>query len=206
MAESNEGDLSTEKGRKSDHSLVRRLRAGENDAATQLYLRYAGRLGALAWAKRGADLSSRLDPEDLVQSIFRTFFRHAAVGEYDVPDGEDLWRLFLVIALHKIRDAGSFHRAAKRDIRATKAGDVFDEAARGAETQDDQSLHELRMVIDDLMRELPQSQRTMVEMRIEGYKVEEIAEKVQRSKRSVERGLQEFREKLSQLINEEDVK
>src|SRR4051794_3013940 len=93
----------------SDRSLLRRFQGGRDDAATQLYLRYAGRLHALARAQSGADLKARVDPEDLVQSIFRTFFRRAARGDYEVPEGEELWQLFLVIALHKIRDAGSFH-------------------------------------------------------------------------------------------------
>jgi RNA polymerase sigma-70 factor (ECF subfamily) len=187
----------------SDRSLLQRLRDGEEDAATLLYLRYAGRLGALAQSQRGADLSARVDPEDLVQSIFRTFFRHAAEGDYDVPDGEDLWKLFLVISLHKISDVGAYHRAAKRSISATRSGPAFDEAAKEKPGQDEIALNELRLVIDEILGELPESQKLIVEHRIEGYRVEEIAEMTKRSKRSVERALQDFRLKLSNLISED---
>ena len=38
-------------------------------------------------------------------------------GDYDVPPGEELWGLLLVIALNKIRTEETFHRAAKRDVR-----------------------------------------------------------------------------------------
>ena len=72
----------------SDGSLLRRLRKGEQDAATRLYLRYARRLHGLATAQTGQDLKSRVDPEDIVQSVFRTFFRRAQEGHYEVPDGE----------------------------------------------------------------------------------------------------------------------
>src|ERR1700745_2922919 len=85
----------------SDHSLLRRLRGGDEDAATQLYFRYANRLLALAEKKRSAELASRVDAEDIVQSVFRIFFREAREGHYDVPDGEDLWKLLLVLALNK---------------------------------------------------------------------------------------------------------
>src|SRR5438552_7748541 len=85
-----------------DASLLRRFRSGEDDAATELYRRYAARLLDLAAAKASPDLKRRVDPEDIVQSVFRTFFRRAALGEYEVPDGDELWKLFLVIGLNKI--------------------------------------------------------------------------------------------------------
>ena len=100
----------------SDRSLIRRLRMGSQDAATQIYLRYAKRLHGLSLAKCSRDLAARLDSDDIVQSVFRTFFRRVEKGDYDVPDGEDLWKLFLVIGLNKIQTAGTFHRAAKRDV------------------------------------------------------------------------------------------
>src|SRR5262249_34897629 len=101
----------------SDHSLLRRLRGGDEDAATQLYFRYANRLLALAGRRRDVELASRVDAEDIVQSVFRIFFREAREGHYDVPAGEDLWRLLLVLALNKLRAQRVHHRAAKRDVR-----------------------------------------------------------------------------------------
>jgi RNA polymerase sigma-70 factor (ECF subfamily) len=102
----------------SDRSLLRRLRAGSENAATEIYLRYATRLHALARSRLGEDLAPRVDAEDIVQSVFRTFFRRVSKGDYDVPDGEELWKLFLLMGLNKIRTVGTFHRAAKRDVRS----------------------------------------------------------------------------------------
>src|SRR5262245_11532311 len=92
----------------SDGSLLRRYRRGDQAAATRLYLRYANRLRALARARCSPDLAQRVDPDDIVQSVFRSFFRRARSGAYEVPDGEELWKLFLVIALNKIRAEGAF--------------------------------------------------------------------------------------------------
>ena len=104
----------------SDRTLLRRFQNGEDDAATALYLRYAKRLQRLAELQTGEELAVRLDPEDIVQSVFRTFFRRAAQGHYEIPDGEELWKLFLVIALNKIRAIAQYHRAAKR-LRSVSA-------------------------------------------------------------------------------------
>jgi RNA polymerase sigma-70 factor (ECF subfamily) len=187
----------------SDRSLLRRFRSGQPDAATELYLRYAARLRALADGQTAPDLAPRLDPDDIVQSVFRTFFRRASKGQYDVPEGEDLWKLFMIIALHKVRSAASFHRAAKRDVRATATSLVDAVADPHLAAPDELALATLRMVIDELLAALPPSMRTIVELRIEGHDVEAIARRTQRSLRSVERALHEFRARLRPLIRED---
>src|SRR5947209_16143263 len=119
----------------SDRSLLLRFQRGHGDAATELYLRYAERLHALVLAQRGADLAARLDPDDVVQSVFRTFFRRAAQGHYNVPQGEELWKLFLVIALYKVRDTAAYHRADKRDVRRTAPGADLDRETRAGQDE-----------------------------------------------------------------------
>src|SRR3954467_5650944 len=97
----------------SDHSLLRRFRRGQDDAPTLLYLRYAERLRALAGAQIAQGLAARVDSEDIVQSVFRTFFRRAAADRKGVPEVEEIWKLLLVIALNKVRAVGIAGRAAR---------------------------------------------------------------------------------------------
>jgi RNA polymerase sigma-70 factor (ECF subfamily) len=188
---------------RSDHSLLRRIRDGEQDAATALYLRYAQRIEALAKAKTSAVLSARIDPEDVVQSVFRTFFRRAFEGHYEVPDGDELWKLLLVISLNKIRTLASYHRAAKRNVAATVTLEQFDFVSGGKVRSDEEALRILEIIIDETLIDLPPAQCDMVRLRIEGHAVSEIAAKTQRSKRSVERVLQQFRSRLGRLVLEE---
>lgn len=178
----------------SDGSLLQQYRRGADDAATLLYFRYAEQLRSLASTRLGGDLACRVEADDIVQSVFRTFFRRAARGEFEVPEGEDLWRLFLVIALNKVRNAAARHRAARRDVRrtATEATEVEVPA---------DALSHLRMSIDEVLSQLPESSRAIVERRVEGHEVAEIANLVGRSKRSVERVLREFRERLRAEIS-----
>ena len=184
----------------SDHSLLRRFRRGQDDAPTLLYLRYAERLRALAAAQSSPGLAARVDPEDIVQSVFRTFFRRAAEGEYDVPEGEEIWKLLLVIALNKVRAVGAHHRAARRDVRKTVMGEVYEQALDARPGRDDEALSILNLFVGEVLDALPPGHRPIVEQRIEGFEVAEIAARVTRSRRTVERVLQEFRRRLDRQI------
>jgi RNA polymerase sigma-70 factor (ECF subfamily) len=183
----------------SDHVLLERFRRGQQDAATQIYLRYAERLRALARSRCGRDLARLVDADDIVQAVFGSFFRRVSQGHYDVPDGEELWKLFLVLGLNKIRAVGAFHRAAKRDVRLTCAGEGA--SALGVQVQEDATPSQfLQLAIHEALERLPPQHRQMVELRIQGHEVAEIAQKTGRSKRSVERVLQEARRVLADLL------
>ena len=186
----------------SDFSLVRQLQSGTGDAASELYLRYAKRLRGLAKKQTSADLAKRIEPDDIVQSVFRTFFRRVHTSDYTVPEGKELWGLLLVIALNKVRQAAVFHRAARRDVR--KTGSTEDVSNLGflvsGEGDDEQALAVLQMVIAELVQKLPPAKQEMIRLRIDGHEVDEIATQTQRSKRTVERTLQEFREQLAKAL------
>ena len=184
----------------SDHSLLKRLRHGEESAATALYLRYARRLLALAQAKTSEALAAKEEADDIVQSVFKSFFRKASAGLYDVPEGEELWNLLLVITINKIRAKGNYHRAAKRDVRLT-GGDQGLDAVPSDEAGNDVALTELYMVIDEILKGLPEKSAEIVELRIAGHEVNDIVARVKRSKRTVERVLQDFRERLRAKID-----
>jgi RNA polymerase sigma factor (sigma-70 family) len=183
----------------SDHSLLRRFKLGQDDAATGLYLRYAQRLLALARSKSSLALARRVEAEEIVQSVFGSFFRGAQQGYYDVPAGDELWKLFLVITLNKIRAKGAFHGAAKRDMRKTIE---FDEAFSTAKSDSD-ALRLLTLTLNESLDNLPEHYREIVNLRVEGYEVDEIARRTERSKRTVERILQEARKRLSHLLDED---
>jgi RNA polymerase sigma-70 factor, ECF subfamily len=182
----------------SDGSLIRQFRKGEDDAATRLYLRYAERLRSLTEAKASGDLAGRFDADDVVQSVFRTFFRRVSAGEYDVSPGEELWRLILVIGLNKVRALATHHKAAKRDVRTTEGV----ASAPEIEAANCDDVRVLELTIEELLAGMPPVYRDVVTMRIAGFEVSEIATKTGRAKRSIERILQEFRGKLDRILHE----
>jgi RNA polymerase sigma-70 factor (ECF subfamily) len=189
----------------SDRELLIRFQQGDREAAALLYDRYAERLRALTRRKSSTALACRLDPDDIVQSVFRNFFHAARDGGYDVPPGEDLWKLLLVIALNKIRARGTFHRAAKRDVRRTRRIDGLDPFTLAKEnTHGQAALTFLRLVADEALEQLPELQRRIVELRVEGYQVNEIAQTTGRSLRTVERTLQQCRKHFANFLHDHE--
>jgi RNA polymerase sigma-70 factor (ECF subfamily) len=186
----------------SDRSLLRRLQAGSDDAATQIYRRYAKRLRGLARANTTGSLARRVDTEDIVQSVFRVFFAGAKKGLYHVPDGEDLWKLLLIIALNKIRAEGVYHHAAKRDVRHTTQLDA-DDAPPVQEGDDEFATNFLQLVVRDTLELLPDFERRLIDLRLSGYEMEEISQMVGRSKRTVERSLQQARDRLKEIFEKD---
>ena len=190
-------------GEPPDHVLLEALQQGHRDAATLLYRRYAKRLRQLIRAKCSMQLARRVDAEDIMQSVFYAFFRGAKGGCYRVPDGEELWPLLLVIALNKIRTQGCFHRAAKRDVRVTRGLDDAEAFRRAvSQLEADEPVPFMNLIAQEALERMPLSQREIVELRVAGYEVEEIAHKVGRSKRTVERLLQTCRRDLSVMLAE----
>lgn len=184
----------------SDQSLLRLLRTGDRQAALSLYLRYAPRVRNLARHQFPADLANRFDPEDIVQSVFRSFFHDASRGLYEAPAGSDLWRLLAVIALNKLRSRCAYHRAACRDARHTRGGDTLTalQDVLGG-TTDDTAYFDL--VVREALERLPPAHRQVIALRMEGHGVAEVARQVGRSKRTVERLLQECRGQFEYLLS-----
>jgi len=183
-----------------DQTLLNKLATGDADAATALYLRYARKLEEFANSKTGQDVRLQVDPEGVVHSVFRTFFRRASEGRYAVAEGEDLWKLLLVIALNKIRNRAAFHRAQKRNVNRTIHLDpgLLNEGHR-----DQQAYAILKMTIEELLEAMTPIQKQIVNLRIQGEEVTDIARQAATSKRTVERTLQKFRQKLSDIIGED---
>jgi RNA polymerase sigma-70 factor (ECF subfamily) len=176
-----------------DSVLVRRYQAGEQAAATALYLRYAHRLRALAARHCTPDYAGRFDPDDVVQSVFRTFFQGVRRQAYQVPPGGEVWGLLMVMARNKVRKLVEHHRAGKRDVRQTSTANGRSEKAH----KDEAGGVFLRLVLDEQMSGLPESNREIVRLRLEGHEVAEIASRTGRSRRTVERVLQDFRDRLT---------
>jgi RNA polymerase sigma-70 factor (ECF subfamily) len=193
------------KGPVSDHSLIHQIRAGDDRAATELYHRYAVRLKCLAAAQLSARLARRIEPEDLVQSVFTTFFRGVSAGDYSVPREGDLWRLLLVMLLNNIRNQAAFCYAAKRNARITQTVDFLGKSAESLEPQTDDLARFFELVVRDALELLPPAHKSAVELRLQGYEVSEIAQRLHRSKRTTERLLEEAREYLSRHLLEEDL-
>jgi RNA polymerase sigma-70 factor (ECF subfamily) len=164
--------------------LLARFRDGDTNAATQLFDRYVGRLIGLARTRLSGKLSRRVDPEDIVQSAYRSFFRSAEEGKFELHQSGDLWSLLVAITLNKLRMQARRHQAEKRSLKAEEsimvgAGSVMMAPERLAEEPQAHEVAALTEQLELVMSDLDQRQRQILELRLAGHFIEEIADKVE---------------------------
>lgn len=181
--------------------LLARWREGDELAATKLFERYVNRLVGLAKSRLSERMRRRVEPEDVVQSAYRSFFRKASDEIYTLEKSGDLWKLMAAITVSKVRGQVEFHTAQKRGVyteesvgAAGSAYQVNPLAVAEEPTPDDaaQVIEELQNV----MQKLDPLQRQILELALQNNDVEAISGKVERSTRTVRRALQQVREML----------
>ena len=182
--------------------LLSQLQGGDQSAGDQLYHRYAWRLRQLSQGKLSKLLRSRLDADDIVQSVFRRFFATAGESIYDCSRDEDLWNVLLVITLNRLRTEEVFQRAGKRDVRRNVNMEGLNELTSFSHSSFASSY--LRAGVEEALEKLPEHFGQVIKLRLEGLEVAEIAQRVERSKRTVERILQEALTQLRALLQPED--
>ena len=183
-----------------DRSLVVMVRDGDKDAANILYERYARRVLGLVEAKLGARLRASTEPEDVVQSVFKSMFRGVQSGNYDAPPGSTLWNLLAVIAVNKLRHRAVHQSAQRRDIDRV----VSLEALENWDVIDESSIEFLEICVRETLDHLRPLDREIVSLRIQGHTVDEIADITERSRRTVERNLQKSRERLASILLDDE--
>jgi DNA-directed RNA polymerase specialized sigma24 family protein len=98
--------------------LIRRVRAGEQAAATELVRRFEPEIHkAIRVLLVNFQLNRILDIGDISQAVLATFFARAAAGEFLVNDPEQLLKLLLTMARNKVRDEARKYQAQRRDRR-----------------------------------------------------------------------------------------
>ena len=103
-------------------------------------------------------------------------------------------------SLRQATSAPAVVTAAKRDVRLTSGGKSLEYAIDNVEHADASQTF-LRMAIQEALATLPAKHRRIVELRIQGFEIAQIAQETGRSRRSVERVLQETRKKLDTFFS-----
>ena len=76
--------------------LIRRVRAGDDEAATQLVHQYEPEIRRAVHIRlANPRLQQVLDSMDICQSVLANFFTRAAAGQFDIETPEQLVRLLV---------------------------------------------------------------------------------------------------------------
>src|SRR5688572_24658080 len=175
--------------------LLRLLQAGDEAAPEAVFERYAERLTRLARSRLAVKLASRVDPEDIVMSAYRSFFLGAREGRFHLDRGGDLWRLLVEVTLHKLFRQAEHHQAQRRSVAREQPIDDPANASQIAGNREP-TPDEAAAAADELealLSQLSERGRRALELRLQGYEHEEIAERLGCSERTVRRALSEAR-------------
>ena len=179
--------------------VMARLRAGQDDAAAQVFGRFAGHLVELARRRLDARVLQKVDPEDVLQSVFRSFFARLPSGQLGGFDGWDnLWAVLAVITLRKCGRWTDYFHAARRDVRrevaAAGPGEPAAGGAAGAPTPEEAAM--LAETVERLMRCLGGRHREVLALRLQGHTPPEISGRLGCTERTVYRVLERVRQWL----------
>jgi RNA polymerase sigma-70 factor (ECF subfamily) len=184
--------------------LMQRLRDGEDEAARQVFVRFARRLVGLARQHLDGRLAAKVDPEDVVQSAYKSFFVRHREGDLEVGSWDGLWGLLTLITLRKCADRAAYYRAGKRDMSREVAGGDDDSAAMNRLAVDREPTPDEAAVLAEAVEALfgavaDPEERAVLELSLQGYSTTEISEKVGRAERSVRRLRERVRKVLERM-------
>jgi RNA polymerase sigma-70 factor (ECF subfamily) len=155
--------------------FLRRIRAGDQDAAAELVRQYEPVI-RLEVRRRLNDpsLAPLFDSMDICQSVLKSFFVRAAVGEYDLEEPGQLLGLLVAMARNKL----ACHRRRQHRQRRDSRRQVHD----GQEVLEDlpdgpspDSLVAGRELLEEVRGRLTEEERRLADMRGEGRTFPEIA-------------------------------
>jgi RNA polymerase sigma-70 factor, ECF subfamily len=193
-------------GQSSAQDLLARLRAGDEQAAAEVFVRFAHRLVGLARQKLGKGLRGKEDPEDAVQSALNSFFVRYAAGQYELATWDDLWGLLTCIIAHKCGHRFERFHAARRDVRREVSAPAADDSSPSWEllARDPTPSQALMLaeLLEELHRPLGERDRGILALRLQGAEVAAICAQLQCSERTVFRVLERIRRKLERQCEE----
>jgi RNA polymerase sigma-70 factor (ECF subfamily) len=187
--------------------FLARLHGGDDAAARELFGRFAHQLIALALRHIDAGLRHKVDPEDIVQSVYKSFFVRYGAGNLDVVNWNSLWGLLTLITMRKCAERAAYHRAECRDAARDVSPPLEEEAAPWLEPlgREPTPLEAavLSETVEQLFAGLDEDERPILELSLQGYTTREISEQLGRAERTVRLLREGVRHRLERMQRSE---
>lgn len=188
--------------------VMARLRVGDEQAAWEVFQRYARALIARARAQFDERLRHKVDPEDVVQSAYKSFFHRYADGQFQLENWGSLWSLLVVITLRKCANQVKHHQRECRDVDREQApATSTDSSLPGPVALSNEPTPEEAVILAEtlqtLMGQFDEPEQEIVRLSLQGYVVAEIKERTGRAERTVRRVRERFREMLERLRDQQ---
>jgi RNA polymerase sigma factor (sigma-70 family) len=165
--------------------------------------RFSRRLIGLARVHLHGQLQHKVDPEDVVQSAYKSLLVRYGDGALAAEGWEELWGLLSLITIRKCADRARYYQADCRDLKRETGAVVSPHStaagleAAGREPTPDEAAA-LAETVADLLQQLNGDERKIVELSLQGFSAQEISEQTGRAERSVRRLREHVRKQLEQ--------
>jgi RNA polymerase sigma factor (sigma-70 family) len=183
---------------------IRNSKGQDPEVLAQAYDRYFVRLMALIRKRMGAQIRTHADEHDIAQSAFGSFVKVVGHGNIDLDDRESLWPLLALIANRKYQDLIARYSTKSRDMNRVQSSSEM-AIANASGTPDDPledlAVEETIALIESRLAD--ETQRKVLQLRLEGFSMDEISQRVELSSRTVKRILQKVREVWDELKPQE---
>jgi RNA polymerase sigma factor (sigma-70 family) len=188
--------------------MIAGLRAGDSVVLGDFCRHYGELLHSLAQKHLPRALQRRVGPEDVVQSVCRTFLMRAQRGEFQLTDGDDLWGLLCAITLTKVREQTRYHlrqrRGLDREQPLTPGQSSSDSGpqpvAPGTSPAEAAAFADQ---FQQLIAGLDEEERQVVDLKLQNCTHEEIATRLGCSERTVRRLLKRVQAQLERAFEVE---
>ncbi|MCA8997147.1 MAG: sigma-70 family RNA polymerase sigma factor [Planctomycetaceae bacterium] len=182
-------------------ALFARVAGGDGEAARLLHEAYVSRLVGLARSRLSERLQQRVDPEDVVQSVFRSFFMRARDGQFTIGRGGEMWKLLAAITHTKVLKTVEYHTQQKRDPSRERPIQSRDAELRLTQEPTEFEAIMLAEEVHEFMTGLDARRRMVFECRLKGMSIPKIAQQTGRSERTIRRYLNELQQSLQERLS-----
>jgi RNA polymerase sigma-70 factor (ECF subfamily) len=185
--------------------LMCRVRAGDPRAAEEVVRRYEPTIRRVVRVRLVDTRLKRLfDSMDVAQSVFGSFFVHAALGAYELNTPEQLLNLLVSMSRRKVVDQSRRAGAAKRDFRRIKEGPDDQEKQWAAPDPSPSQQVAGRELLAEFRRRLTDEERRIADKRAAGLNWNQIAAEEGGSADALRKQLTRAIERVSQELGLED--
>ena len=175
------------------------VQQGDSQAEQTVHRQFVDKLLRVASKRISARFRAKIAPEEIVQSVFVSFFRRHKNHEFQFDDWNDLWALLLRITVRKCADRIAEFQTLKRDVRRelsandSKLPSGFGTPSLGPTPEEVVIFEE---TVDQLFDRLNDIQQKIVLMRLQGMSNLEISQLINRTERTVYRMLNQIKEQF----------
>ena len=183
---------------------IDRLKKGDERAIGELWTIYACRLQRLARQHLASRFRRASDEDDVVTQVFWKLWKAVGKGRYsNVSTGKQIWSLFRQMTINQCQDQIRYETRQRRCASASSGADVsFDERAvpvNCGPTPGDVMVRE--ELVNQFRRGLDPDLDSLMQRRLTGHTIRDLARQEGCSARTVERRLKHLRNEILEFGN-----